>query len=324
MPVITGNYVPPGIFKSADVSTIYSATLRKVELPVYERERIELSDGDFLDLDWSFPKKKDQDKVVILLHGLAGNSERPYMKGMARAFNLQNWTVVSMNFRGCSEELNRYFHSYHAGATDDLAEVITHILSLKKYSKIALAGFSLGGNMVLKYLGENRSIPDEIVGAATVSVPCNLEASLGAITRMRNFVYSKRFELSLKQHLFNRARKFPDHISKRKISACSSLRDIDELYTSRAHGYKNASDYYEKASSIGFLSNIKTPALLISAENDSFLSPECYPYKIAEESQFLFLEVPPYGGHVGFVTSSSIYYHEKRSVDFIESRLPES
>lgn len=321
MPVITGNYIPPGIFKNADVSTIYSATLRKVEFPLYERERIELSDGDFMDLDWSFSKQKDTDKLVILLHGLAGNASRPYMKGMARAFNHRNWNAVAMNFRGCSEELNRYFRSYHAGASDDLAEVVTHVLSLKKYSRIALVGFSLGGNMMLKYLGENRSIPEEIVGATGVSVPCDLEGSLGAINRMRNFVYSKRFELNLKQHLYARARKFPDYISKKKVAACSSLRDIDDLYTSKAHGYKNASDYYKKASAIGFLAGINTPTLLINAENDSFLSPNCYPYKFAEESEFLYLEVPPYGGHVGFVTSTSIYYHEKRAVDFMESRI---
>lgn len=320
MPVITGNYVPPGIFRNADVSTIYSATLRKVELPVFERERIELSDGDFLDLDWSYAKK-DTDKLVILLHGLAGNSSRPYMKGMARAFHLKNWNAVAMNFRGCSEELNRHFRSYHAGASDDLAEVITHVLSLKKYSKIALAGFSLGGNMMLKYLGENRSIPGEIVGAIGISVPCDLEGSLGAINRMRNFVYSKRFELNLKQHLYARAQKFPDYISKKKISTCSSLRDIDDLYTSRAHGYKNASDYYKKTSANNFLAGLQTPTLLISAENDSFLSEKCYPYKIAEGSEFLYLEVPPYGGHVGFVTNTSVYYHEKRATDFIESRI---
>ncbi len=321
MPVLTGNYVPPGVFKNADVSTIYSPTLRKVELPPYERERIELSDGDFIDLDWSYSRKPPLDKVVILLHGLAGNSGRPYMKGMARAFNLKAWDAVSMNFRGCSEELNRKYRSYHAGATDDLSEVITHILSLKKYSKIALVGFSLGGNMVLKYLGENRSRPDSLTGGVGISVPCDLAGSLGAITRMRNFIYSKRFEINLKQHLLRRAESFPDHLQKKQISSCDSIRDIDELYTSRAHGYKDASDYYKNASCINVLDKISLPTLLLSAENDSFLSSQCYPYSIAENSEYFHLEVPPYGGHVGFVTNTSIFYHEKRAVDFMESLL---
>ncbi|CAL68374.1 YheT family hydrolase [Christiangramia forsetii] len=319
MPLITGNYIPPGIFKNADASTIYSATLRKVEIPVYERERIELSDGDFIDLDWSYSSDRKSDKLVILLHGLAGNTERPYMKGMARIFNDNNWSAVAMNFRGCSGELNRLFRSYHAGASDDLAEVLTHILSLGKYSKIALVGFSLGGNMLMKYLGENRSLPDEIIGSVGVSVPCDLSGSLGAINRMRNFVYSKRFELNLKQHLLERAEKFPDHIQKKQISACKSLRDIDDLYTSKAHGYNDASDYYKKTSALGYLQKIQKPTLILSAANDSFLSPECYPYEIAEKSVKIYLEVPTYGGHVGFVTRSNIYYHEKRALEFVES-----
>ncbi|MDX1760765.1 MAG: alpha/beta fold hydrolase [Christiangramia sp.] len=320
MPLIRDNYIPSGIFKNADVSTIYSATLRKVEIPVYERERIELSDGDFLDIDWSY-STETSDKLVILLHGLAGESGRPYMKGMAKAFNLKNWDALAMNFRGCSEELNRLYRSYHAGASDDLAEVITHTLSLKKYNKIMLAGFSLGGNIMLKYLGENRSRPEEIIGGVAVSVPCDLAGSLGAINRMRNFVYSKRFELNLKQHLYERAEKFPDRLDKKEISACKSLRDIDDLYTSKAHGYKNAADYYKKASSLNFLSDIQKPTLIISAANDTFLSEKCYPKEIASESENLYLEIPQYGGHVGFVTSSDIFYHEQRAIEFMESLL---
>ncbi|MGA8854941.1 MAG: alpha/beta fold hydrolase [Christiangramia sp.] len=319
MPVLKGNYIPPGIFKNADASTIYAATLRKVDIPVYERERIELSDGDFIDLDWSYSVKPETNKIVILLHGLAGDAGRPYMKGMARTFNHHNWDAAAMNFRGCSDELNRYYKSYHAGASDDLAEIITHVLSLNKYSKIAIIGFSLGGNITMKYLGENRIRPDEIVGAVGVSVPCDLSGSLGAITRMRNFVYAKRFELNLKQHLFARAEKFPDHINKTQISSCKSLRDIDDLYTSKAHGYKDASDYYEQTSALNFLENINKPTLILNAENDSFLSEKCYPFEIAEKSDFIHLEVPTYGGHVGFVTKSSMYYHEKRALDFIES-----
>ena len=320
MPLVTGNYIPPGIFKSADASTIYAATLRKVDLPEFKRERIEISDGDFLDLDWIYATTPEPGKLVILLHGLAGKTDRPYMKGMARAFNNRNWDVLAMNFRGCSEELNRLFRSYHAGASDDLAELMTHVLSLKKYKKIALVGFSLGGNMLMKYLGENRSRPEEIIGAVGISVPCDLAGSLGAINRMRNFVYSKRFELNLKQHLFDRAQKFPDQLQKKDVANCSSLRDIDDLYTSKAHGFRDAAEYYRESSAINFLNGITTPTLIINAKNDSFLSEKCYPVSIAENSDQLYLEVPPYGGHVGFVTGTDIYYHERRAVEFIEAQ----
>ncbi|MCH4822325.1 alpha/beta fold hydrolase [Gramella lutea] len=321
MPLIKANYNPPGIFRSADASTIYAGTIRKVDIPNFERERIDLSDGDFIDLDWSKTPSGNSEKLVILLHGLAGKADRPYMKGMARAFNKNKWDAVGMNFRGCSQEINRLYRSYHAGASEDLAEVMTHVLALKRYQKIALVGFSLGGNMLMKYLGEDRSLPENVVGAVGISVPCDLAGSLGAISRMRNFVYSKRFELNLKQHLNTRAEKFPDQLQKKDISACSSLRDIDDLYTSKAHGYKDAADYYEQTSALNYLEGINRPTLMINAKNDSFLSNDCYPVKIAEESKHFHLEIPEYGGHVGFVTRNALYYHEKRAVDFIESLL---
>lgn len=318
MPIVKGNYIPPGIFKSADASTIYAAVLRKVEIPLYERERIELSDGDFLDLDWSYQKEKATRKVAILLHGLAGNANRVYMKGMAKALNAQGWDVAAMNFRGCSDELNRYFKSYHAGASEDLAEVITHVLTMERYEKISIVGFSLGGNIVLKYLGENRSIPSQIKAAACFSVPCDLQGSLGAITRMRNFVYSKRFELNLKEHLRSRAEKFPKEITKKEIDACGSILEIDELYTSQAHGFKNASDYYKRSSANNFLGNIRIPTYLISAENDTFLSRACYPFEIARKSEYIHLEVPRYGGHMGFVLNQPFYYHEQKAAAFLK------
>ena len=318
MPVITGSYTPPGLFKNADASTIFAGKLRKVNIEPYRRERITTSDGDFLDLDWSEVHEGSKD-LVILLHGLAGSTDRPYIKGMAKAFNSKKWDSVAMNFRGCSEELNRFYKSYHAGASDDLAELITHILSLNKYDRIALVGFSLGGNMLMKYLGEDRSRPSQIIGAVGISVPCDLSGSLGAINRMRNFIYSKRFEINLKDHLFLRAEKFPQQIDKKDISNCKSLRDIDELYTSRAHGYHDAEDYYSKTSASNFLRNIEVPVLMINALNDTFLSPGCYPTEIAENSDNLYLETPSYGGHVGFVTSSGMYYHEKRATEFITS-----
>ncbi len=319
MPVISGNYIPPRVFRSADIATIFAAILRRVDLKSSQRERITLKDGDFIDLDWTRSMNRDTNQAVILLHGLAGNSQRPYMKGMARAFSSNNWDVISMNFRGCSHEMNRYFKSYHAGATDDVAEVIDHVINLDHYDKIGIVGFSLGGNMALKYLGEDRSIPGNIIGGVGISVPCDLEGSLGAINRTRNFVYSKRFEINLKKNLYDRAGKFPELIDKRQIANCSSLRDIDDLYTSKAHGFKDASDYYKKNSCLQFLDDLKRPALLLSAQNDSFLSDDCYPENIAKNSDRLHLEIPSFGGHVGFVSNTNLFYHEKRAVDFLGS-----
>lgn len=320
MSLLASNYFPPRLYRNADIATIYAATLRKVDIRIPERERLELGDGDFLDLDW-FYSKNPGNKAVILLHGLAGNSLRPYMKGMAKVFNEKEWDAVSVNLRGCSDEMNRFYHSYHAGVTDDLEEIISHVLSGSAYKYIALAGFSLGGNIVLKYLGEERKKPSEIVAGLGISVPCDLAGSLGSINKMRNFVYAQRFLIDLKKQLMLRAERFPQKVSKSAIKNCRSLRDVDNLYTSKAHGFKDASDYYRKASSLFSLHKINIPSLIINAKNDSFLSEESYPLEIAKNSKYLHLETPLYGGHVGFINHTDTYYHEKRALEFAESQL---
>ncbi len=319
MPIVASTYDPPFIFRNYHVSTVYSATIRQVPLK-QARERVTLDDGDFLDLDWSY-SEKISDKVLIVIHGLEGSAKRPYVTGLARYFVNNGWDVAAMNLRGCSGEMNRRFRSYHAGATGDLQEVMEHILKKEKYSHIAFNGFSLGGNLMLKYLGEKREIPKQLKAAVMVSVPCDLHGSLKQLQKKENYIYSKRFFYKLKDHLLLRAEQFPGQISKEEIAACDNLLDIDDLYTSRAHDFENALDYYQKNSSLQFLENIKVPTLLINAKNDGFLSEACYPIKIAEKSSSLYLEMPEYGGHVGFMDKGPVTYNEKRALEFLNSNL---
>ncbi|SKB49804.1 hypothetical protein SAMN05660776_1420 [Salegentibacter holothuriorum] len=317
MPILKTKYKASGIFKNPHVSSIYAATLRKVDFSFNTTDRIELSDGDFLDLERGFYSPKNN-KVIILLHGLAGNANRPYMLGMAKQFQQHGWDVVSMNFRSCSGEMNRLYRSYHGGATEDLQAVIKYLQQENQYKEINLIGFSLGGNLLLKYLGEQATIPSEIKSAVAISTPCDLGASLEELNKIHNFLYSKRFLKNLKKELQLRQTHFPEKISKKEITQCNSLLAIDELYTSKAHGFKNASDYYKKCSCIGFLPNITTPTLLINAKNDSFLSPNSYPTEIARNSEFLHLETPKHGGHVGYIQHNKAYYHEERALEFIK------
>src|SRR5680860_112610 len=151
MPLLSSDYRPPLHFRSTHLSTIYSGLFRKVDGLDQERERIELPDGDFMDLDWSFTKKPSK-KVVILLHGLEGNAQRPYITGSAKAFNEAGIDACAVNFRGCSGETNRLYRSYHSGATEDLDSVVQHILHNKNFEEIYIKGVSLGGNMALKYV----------------------------------------------------------------------------------------------------------------------------------------------------------------------------
>ena len=316
MPLINSNFIPSFLFKNGHVSTIYSGLFRRVNGVNQKRERIFLSDGDFLDLDWSYAPQKT-DKLIIILHGLEGDAQRPYMLGTAKLFNANEYDALCINFRGCSEEENTLYRSYHSGATKDIVDVIGYITKEKHYSDIFLKGFSLGGNIVLKYLGEGNIIPHNIKGAVVVSVPCHLSGSAKALHKFENTLYAKRFLRYLIKRLKKKQYHFPEEISAESIASIKTLYDFDNVYTAFAHGFKNAEDYYEKSSSLQFLENIKIPTLILNAQNDSFLSKECYPLEIAKTNQNLYLEMPKYGGHVGFWSNSNVYYNEQRALEFL-------
>jgi len=315
MPVIESTYKPPFYFKNGFVSTVYSGLIRRVSLK-QERERITLSDSDFLDLDWSFSSQKTN-KVIILLHGLEGHAQRPYMTGPAKLFNQNNIDAVCVNFRGCSGERNLKYRSYHSGATDDLEEIIDYIIKEKNYDEIYLKGISLGGNLILKYLGERTNVPKQVKAAIGVSVPCDLNGSCKELHKLKNKLFHDRFLKDLIFHLKEKQKAFSNKISLDDVNSIKTLLDLDNVYTSKAHGFKDALEYYEKCSALQFLVNIKVPTLIINALNDSFLSPECYPIKEAKKNSNLHLEMPNYGGHVGFVKLNKFYYNETRALDFI-------
>lgn len=316
MPIVQSTYKAPYFFRKGFVSTVYSGLFRNVNGLQQERERIELSDGDFLDLDWSFAKAKTN-KLIIVLHGLEGNAQRPYMTGTAKLFTENNIDAVCVNFRGCSGEPNRKYYSYHSGATQDLHEVVQHIIESKHYSEIYIKGFSLGGNVTLKYLGERDNVPSQIKAGIAVSVPCFLKGSALELHTFKNILFHDRFKRYLVERLKLKQKQYPDKLKVEDINSIKTLNDFDNVYTSKAHGFINAQDYYEKSSSLQFLHNIKTPTLIINALNDSFLSPECYPVKEAKNNSNLHLEMPNYGGHVGFVKLNKFYYNETRALDFI-------
>ena len=316
MPVIESTYKPSYFFRNGHVSTIYSGLVRRVKNVVQERERITLPDGDFLDLDWSFSKEKTN-RLIIVLHGLEGNGQRPYMTGTAKLFNQNGFDAVCVNFRGCSGEDNLKYRSYHSGATEDLEAVIKHVIDNKKYANVYIKGFSLGGNMTLKYLGERDVIPNQIKAAIAVSVPCSLEGSAGQLHTLENRLYHNNFKKHLVGRLRIKQKNFSDVLSVEELDAIQTLYDFDNIYTAKAHGFKDGSDYYKQCSSLQFLANIKTPTLIINALNDSFLSHECYPVKEAKQNPNLFLEMPKHGGHVGFVDKKNSYYNEHRALNFI-------
>ena len=318
MPLIDSTYDPPLFFKSGHLSTIYSGLVRKVADVEQIRIRITLPDSDFLDTDWSYASSPSQ-KLVIIIHGLEGSSKRAYIKGSAKVLTQSGYDVCAINLRGCSGTANKLFRSYHSGATEDLQAVIEHVLNLDEYQSIYLHGFSLGGNLLLKYLGEKRERATEIKGAVAISVPCQLADSLHQLLQFKNAIYAKRFKGNLIKKLKLKQELFPDLISDTDIENIKTLKDFDDFYTSRAHGFKDAMDYYAKSSSLQFLNKIKVPTLIINALNDSFLGPQCYPIEIAKHHSNLFLEMPKYGGHVGFYGINNLTYAEQRTLEFLDN-----
>ena len=317
MPIVKSLYRPKGLFRNAHFSTIYSAKLRRTPGLQQERERIILSDGDFIDLDFSFSRTATS-RIAILLHGLEGNAQRSYMKGQADLLVKNGWDVCAVNYRGCSGEPNKLYRSYNAGTTDDLAEIVDHLLQKDTYTAITLIGFSLGGNLLLKYLGEGRQLPKEIKKAVAVSTPLRLDGSLEQLNKYHNWIYRTSFLFDLKRKYRQKVTRFPSETSQSYKRRIGTLLEFDTVYTAPAHGYTDAYDYYEKNSSLQFLPQIAVPVLILNATNDSFLSPKCFPADFAARSKDIFLEVPAWGGHVGFYERGDHFYSEKRALEFLD------
>jgi hypothetical protein len=311
--MINKTYKRPLFYFHHHIETIVPALFRKVKLPTaYTRERITTPDDDFLDLDWLRQKSEE---LIIISHGLEGSSDRPYIKGMARAFYQIGKDVLAWNYRGCSGEMNKQKRFYHSGATDDLHIVVNHAID-KGYKKIMLIGFSLGGNLSLKYLGETTR-PAEIKKAIVFSVPLHLATSCASLAHKSNYLYVLKFLRSLKAKVREKGNTRKD-IDLKPLSSIKTLQDFDNEYTAKLHGYKDAMDYYESCSSLYFINKIDRPTLIVNALNDSFLSPRCFPKTELINHPFVKLETPQQGGHVGFTqfTKNGLFWSEEKALQF--------
>lgn len=326
MPLLTtSDYRPAALLANGHLQTIAASTLRRVPGVHYRRERLELPDGDFLDLDWSLAGPTPARRLGIISHGLEGDSNRPYVRGMARALNQAGFDALAWNYRGCGGETNRLLRAYHLGDTDDLAAVVDYAVEGQYYAELFLTGFSAGGNVTLKYLGENATrVPSQVQRAAVFSVPTDLKASSVHIGRWQNQIYLRRFLASLRRKMRVKAAHLPGQLD---LSALDELRDFpqfDERYTAPLHGFTSADDYYEQSASGRYLDGICLPTLLVNALNDPFLPPSCFPREAAAASPFFYLETPAEGGHVGFNEGApnGTYYSERRAVDFFTRDMP--
>ncbi len=318
MPIIQqSSYRPPLAMRWRHTNTIYPGLIRRVEGIEYSRERQETPDDDFFDLDWS---RVGGDRLIIALHGLEGGADRPYIQGVVKLFNEYGWDGIGFNFRSCSGEMNQKWQSYHMGFTNDLDLILRKIIATGHYREIALVGFSLGGNVLLKYLGEQgANLPKEISKAVAFSVPVHIESANIKIGKWFNRAYMSRFMDSLNGKLIEKAEIFdePFPLDRRRLPR--NFVEFDSQFTAPFNGFRDARDYWTSSSSLRFIPNIRIPTLLVNAQDDSFLSDQCFPFDLAEKMPNFFLETPRFGGHVGFVSfnGNNVYWSEKRTLEFV-------
>jgi hypothetical protein len=331
--IVHSDYVAPRGFRGAHASTILPGVFRRVGGVDYQRERIDTDDGDFLDLDW-VQLAPGADRLVIISHGLEGGSNRPYVRGMARAFARNGWDALAWNYRSCSGEMNRNLRFYHSGATDDLERILRHVLRETRagqtspfprpYREIVLVGFSLGGNLTLKYVGERGAKIRKIIRCAVaLSTPCDLAACSVRLAQPENRIYMVRFLVDLRRKIEAKAAQFPDQVDAAPVRQMKTFQEFDDVYTAPIHGFRDARHYWASQSSINFIEAVRIPALLINAKNDPFLAPECFPAELAQKHRYFHFESPDHGGHVGFtrLAGDGYFWSELRTLAFVEAQL---
>jgi predicted alpha/beta-fold hydrolase len=302
--LVNSAYAPPWWLPGGNLQTIYPRVLANRYDVQYERQRWETPDGDFMDLDW-VGRHSAATKLLVLFHGLEGGSRSHYALSLMTLAQQIGWRGVVPHFRGCSGEINRLTRAYHSGDSGEIDWILRRIKTEYPDCELYAAGVSLGGNMFLKWLGEQGPGATGIVNrAVAVSAPVDLRAAAAVLDfGYRRTLYTRRFLGSLRAKVLAKISAHGLKIDIDAVHQCSTFRQIDDLYTAPIHGFKDADDYWMLASSKPWLKNIEVPTLLINAQNDPFLPAEALPTQ-QEVSGAVILEYPESGGHVGFVVGT--------------------
>lgn len=271
--------------------------LRKGPLPAYRRERWETPDGDFIDLDWL--DVPGRGPLLVLFHGLEGNSHSHYACALMHAAQRQGWHGVVAHFRGCSGEPNRLPRAYHSGDSAEIDWILRRLRTMRPAQPLFAAGVSLGGNALLKWLGEQGAAAAAVLdGAAGISVPLDLAAANEALSRGFSLIYAQRFLRTLIPAALAKLAQHPALFDPTVLRQARTLRDFDDAVTAPLHGFTDAADYYARSSAARYLDGIAVPTLVLNARNDPFLPAAALPRRA---SSAVTLEQTDQGGHAGFV-----------------------
>lgn len=295
-------YCAPWWLPGGHLQTIYARSLVRNYSVAYRRERWETPDGDFIDLDW-LDSPSDGAKLMVLFHGLEGYSQSHYALSLMTVAARLGWRGVVPHFRGCSGEANRLLRSYHSGDSREIDWILRRLKAENPRTEIYVVAVSLGGNMLLKWLGEEAEGARKVVErAVAVSTPLDLVAAAGVLDfGFRRILYTSHFLKFLRPKALAKIAAHNLAIDARGIRASMTFRQFDDLFTAPIHGFKDANDYWTRCSSKPWLSEIKSPTLIINAQNDPFLPASALP-DAGEVSDSVTLEFPRTGGHVGFVS----------------------
>jgi predicted alpha/beta-fold hydrolase len=268
--------------------------------PALRRERWDSPDGDFIDVDWLDGDPRQP--LLVLFHGLEGSSGSHYARALARALAARGWRGAFPHFRGCSGEINRLPRAYHSGDAAEIAWILARMRVLAGAAALFAVGVSLGGNALLKCLGEQGAAAAELAdAAAAVSAPLDLMGAGDALGRGFNLFYSRMFLSTMKKKTLAKLARFPHMVDRGAMLASGTLRDFDNIVTAPLHGYRDTDDYWTRASAKPGLSDIAVPTLVLNAQNDPFLPARYLPAADAVSNQVT-LELPREGGHVGFAS----------------------
>ncbi len=285
----------------------------KIYEVTYERERLELEDGDFIDMDWV---RSGFTRLVVLSHAMEGNTRDYFVERAAKYFSSQGYDVLMWNFRGCSREINRLPRFYHPGDTRDLHAVVSHGFGHGRYDGIHLIGYSMGGITTINYLTE-PFLHEAIDSAVVFSTPLDLAETSNLLFSGINQIYGRSFLKKWKQRIKRKARQYPDLFDLSYLTSVRSLRDLHTQFTLHLHGFESMDHFYDEFTPLHKLPKVKKPLLIVNAKNDPILGPKSYP---TQEWPEVTLDFPPVGGHLGFSYNNSTYsWMEWRASNFLST-----